>query len=143
MRRVIIESPWAGDTAANAEYLRRCLVDSLGRGEAPFASHRMYTSALDDADPEQRERGILAGYAWAADAAAAVLYVDRGISQGMADALRRHARAGIDVDVRALDRAVTGIDWQRAIEISGQLAGVWQPQVDGGQWRSALGGGAK
>jgi hypothetical protein len=63
VRRVIIESPWAGDTAANAEYLRRCLVDSLGRGEAPFASHRMYTSALDDADPEQRERGILAGYA--------------------------------------------------------------------------------
>lgn len=51
MRRVIIESPYAGNVEANATYLRRCLRDSLLRGEAPFASHAIYTlpGVLDDA----------------------------------------------------------------------------------------------
>ena len=43
MRLVILESPYAGDVAANVKYARRCVRDSLSRGEAPIASHLLYT----------------------------------------------------------------------------------------------------
>jgi len=68
MRRVIIESPFAGkgETASermfeeykNIRYLRACMRDCLLKGEAPFASHGLYTQegVLDDTIPEERER---------------------------------------------------------------------------------------
>ena len=67
MRRVIIESPYAGDTTSNIAYARRCMADSLARGEAPFASHLLYTQRgiLDDTQPAERKRGMDAGFAWA------------------------------------------------------------------------------
>jgi len=86
-RLVIIESPYAGatpeDTARNVEYARRCLLDSLMRGEAPIASHLLYTQALDDNKPEERMLGIEAGVAWRIAADASVAYTDFGISAGM------------------------------------------------------------
>lgn len=36
MRRVILESPYAGDVEANIAYARRCIADCLRRGEAPI-----------------------------------------------------------------------------------------------------------
>lgn len=85
MRRVIIESPYAGDVERNLRYLRACMRDSLLRGEAPFASHGLYTQpgVLDDHDPEQRRLGIEAGFAWWGGAAAVVFYTDLGWSRGM------------------------------------------------------------
>ena len=44
--KVIIESPYFGDVEKNLEYARRCLSDSLGREEAAFASHLLYTCLL-------------------------------------------------------------------------------------------------
>lgn len=43
MRLVIIESPFAGDVVRNLRYLRACMRDCLRRGEAPYASHALYT----------------------------------------------------------------------------------------------------
>lgn len=43
MRRVILESPFAGHVESNIEYARACIRDSLLRGEAPLASHLLYT----------------------------------------------------------------------------------------------------
>ena len=83
MRKVIIESPYAGDVDRNEKYLDRCIKDSLDRGEAPFASHKMYTNALDDNIPNERLSGIVAGFAWRLDAEATVVYTDYGISLGM------------------------------------------------------------
>jgi hypothetical protein len=85
MRRVIIESPYAGDVERNLRYLRACMRDSLLRGEAPFASHAIYTQpgVLDDNDPEQRRMGINAGFEWWPAAEAVVFYVDLGWSPGM------------------------------------------------------------
>lgn len=99
MRRVIIESPYAGDVERNLRYLRACLRDSLLRGEAPFASHAIYTQpgVLDDHDPEQRRMGIEAGFAWWIGAAAVVFYTDLGWSRGMLGAqlmLAEMAEAG-------------------------------------------------
>lgn len=87
MRRVILESPFAGATpelaARNARYLDAAMRDCLNRGESPYASHRMLTSALDDTKPDERELGIAAGFAWRKAAAATVAYVDLGVSRGM------------------------------------------------------------
>jgi len=87
MKLVILESPYAADTpegvAANVEYARQALDDCLNRGEAPFASHLLYTQVLDDTCPAERQQGIEAGFAWRAKAECTVVYVDRGISKGM------------------------------------------------------------
>lgn len=66
-------------------YLRACIRDSLMRGEAPFASHAIYTQpgVLDDLIPHERLFGIHAGFAWRRFASCTALYVDLGLSQGM------------------------------------------------------------
>ena len=105
MRLVIIESPYAGDVEANIAYARRCVKDSLDRGEAPIASHLLYTQPgiLDDSKPEERRRGIDAGLAWGKVAAGRVFYTDRGWSTGMLAALDYAKGHGETVVARRLD----------------------------------------
>jgi hypothetical protein len=95
----------AGDVAGNEAYLRRCLADSLAPGEAPFASHGLYTQpgVLRDDDPEDRRRGIEAGFAWGEVADTVVFYTDHGMSTGMALGLERANRSGQRVEFRTID----------------------------------------
>lgn len=86
MTPVIVESPFAGDVERNLRYLRACLADCLARGEAPFASHGLYTQpgVLRDEEPSERLKGIRAGFAIAqALGAPSVVYTDLGVSKGM------------------------------------------------------------
>ncbi len=105
-RIVIIESPYAARTRAgrlrNDLYLRACIRDCIARGEAPFASHRMYTDALNDNDPTEREQGILAGFAFRQVADAVVVYTDLGISAGMARAIELSTEDALPVERRRL-----------------------------------------
>jgi hypothetical protein len=105
MRRIILESPYAGDIDANIAYACRCIKDSLSRGEAPIASHLLFTQpgVLDDKISEERELGIAAGLAWLIHADAMVLYVDRGISPGMNAAMREAQRQGVPTELRNID----------------------------------------
>lgn len=89
MRRVIIESPFAGDLERNKRYLEWAIHDSLKRGEAPFASHAIYPGALDDNKPDERIWGINAGFAWWDVAEAIIFYIDLGYSSGMTRAMER------------------------------------------------------
>lgn len=106
MRLVILESPYAGDVDANVDYARACVRDSLMRGEAPIASHLLYTQPgiLDDTVPAERQHGIDAGLAWRAVAHASVVYTDRGISKGMEYGIAAAKAAGIPVEYRTLAR---------------------------------------
>ena len=110
MKRVIIESPYAaanGHTVAeHKEYARRCMADSLARGEAPLASHLLYTQPgiLDDTDPEERIRGMEAGYEWMVMADLVAVYTDLGDSFGMKDGRRRAAHYGIPIVTRHIGR---------------------------------------
>ena len=92
MRLVIVESPYAADTpeqlAANVAYARACMRDCLNRGEAPFLSHLLYPQTLDDKIPAQHAVGMKAGLAWGIVADTRIVYIDRGISAGMREALR-------------------------------------------------------
>jgi hypothetical protein len=104
MRLVILESPYAGDIDANVAYARACVRDSLLRGEAPIASHLLYTQegVLRDEVPEERQHGIDAGLAWKAVAHASVVYVDRGVTAGMEYGIAAAVAAGIPVEYRTL-----------------------------------------
>lgn len=104
MRLVIVESPFAGDVEANIDYARRCVRDSLARGEAPIASHLLYTQPgiLDDDIPAERAWGIDAGLAWRTVAQASVVYTDRGITKGMQYGMAAATDAGIPVELRTL-----------------------------------------
>jgi hypothetical protein len=105
MRRVIIESPYAGDIEANVEYARKCVRDSLERGEAPIASHLLYTQPgiLDDGVTEERQWGIDAGLAWRVVADASVVYQDRGITTGMQYGIDLALEQGNPVEYRTIE----------------------------------------
>jgi hypothetical protein len=104
MRLVILESPFAGDIDRNVEYGRACMRDCLMRGEAPIASHLLYTQSgvLDDGSPEERTLGIEAGLAWGELAEVSVVYTDRGISNGMKLGIQRAVECGRPVEYRAI-----------------------------------------
>jgi hypothetical protein len=89
MKRVVIESPYAGDVELNLRYLRACMRDCLERGEAPFASHGLYTQpgVLDDGIAGDRMLGIVAGFCWRDAAEKTVVYTDLGITKGMNDGI--------------------------------------------------------
>lgn len=109
MKRVIVESPYAGDVARNERYARACLADCLARNEAPFASHLLYTQpgVLDDTIPKERLQGITAGFSWRAVADLTVVYTDLGITPGMAAGIEHAEKAGRKVEYRRL-----GEGWQ-------------------------------
>ena len=104
MKKVILESPYAGDVKSNIAYARACVKDSLMRGEAPLASHLLYTQEgiLDDTIPVERTLGIEAGLAWADSSAAHVFYIDYGMSQGMEYAFKRAKERGETIIQRML-----------------------------------------
>ena len=87
-KRVIIESPYKGDIERNTHYARLCLQHSLDMGEAPIASHLLYTQILDEDVQHERMLGINAGLAWKEVAEAQVFYIDYGMSEGMKYALK-------------------------------------------------------
>jgi len=104
MKLVIVESPFAGDIPANLTYARACLRDCLGRGEAPYASHLLYTQdgVLDDSVPEQRALGMTAGFRWGEKADETVVYLNRGVSPGMLRGIEAARLAGRPIRYRVL-----------------------------------------
>lgn len=101
-KRVTVESPYAGDVERNVAYLKRCLLDSVSRGEAPLASHLLYTQFLDDLVPDERAAGIDCGLTWAVQAEAMAFYLDYGTSVGMEKAWNFAIDHGIHVDTRRI-----------------------------------------
>lgn len=104
MKRVVIESPFAGNVELNLRYLRLCMHECITNDEAPFASHALYTQpgVLDDDIPVQRELGIVAGFAWRDVADLTVVYTDLGITKGMQYGIDDANRKGRPVEYRQL-----------------------------------------
>src|SRR5688572_22689716 len=112
-RFVIIESPFAGTgwwplsvwrRWRNMRYARACMADALSRGEAPFASHMLYTQpgVLRDGVPSERRLGIAAGLHIAQRADATIVYKDHGISSGMRQGIEHAQRCGRPVEYRTI-----------------------------------------
>jgi hypothetical protein len=101
-RLVILESPYGGDEENNTIYAKRCLRDSLDRGEAAMMSHLLYGQVLNDSVRKQRRTGIAAGLAWGKHAEATVVYMDLGISDGMLEGIDRANSEGRPIEYRKL-----------------------------------------
>ena len=101
---VILESPYAGNVKFNERYARKCIRDCLMRGEAPYASHLLYTQpgVLDDTDIGERMIGIEAGLAWGEHANKTVVYVDLGISEGMRYGIQRANENNREIEYRSI-----------------------------------------
>jgi hypothetical protein len=110
--RVIIESPFGrrqdgqpctqNEMAKNIEYARKCMHESLERGEAPYGSHLLYPQVYDDATPEERRGGMESGFAWGEVAELIAVYIDRGLTDGMREGINRHQSSGIEIEYRKL-----------------------------------------
>lgn len=103
MEKVIIESPFSKNIKKDKAYLQLCIKDCILRNEAPFASHLMYTQALDDTKDDEREKGIEAGFSWRDRATKTVFYIDNGFSRGMIEGLKDAIKKGSKLEVRSLD----------------------------------------
>ena len=111
---IIIESPYAGKSQfwprafvqrwLNRRYARACMRHSILLGEAPFASHLLYTQPgiLRDHVADERAAGIEIGLQWGESSMETVVYTDRGISRGMALGIERAKREGRLVSYRKL-----------------------------------------
>lgn len=103
-KKVILESPYAGDVERNVEYARRACRDSLLRGEAPLVSHLLYTQPgiLDDKKKDERELGIQAGLEWGEYCKFSVFYADYGFTPGMLQGFKDAQAKGRGVEIRII-----------------------------------------
>ena len=102
-RPVVLESPFAGDIKRNQTYLELCIRDCImNHHDAPIASHKLYTDALDDGDITERSIGIKCGLTWGQFADACVVYVDHGVSVGMQIGIDHYEAMGIPIIERRL-----------------------------------------
>jgi len=109
VNRVIIATPYKGKTEseiiANVEYARQAMMDSIRRGESPFAPHLLYPQVLDDGIRVQREMGMACGLNWIHAADNLIVYTDLGISDGMKAEIALANRIGLKVFYRSINHA--------------------------------------
>lgn len=108
---VVIESPYAGNEAEikkNTLYAQLCMKDCISKGEAPFASHLLYTqpNILFDGDPIERKSGIAAGLRWVENADKTVVYEDLGCTSGMKQGINHAKKYGRPVEFRKLPKEI-------------------------------------
>jgi hypothetical protein len=106
--------------ASNREYAQRCVLDSITRGEAPYASHIQYTTVLRDHVGGERSTGFECADAWGQAAHKRAVYCDFGITGGMQDSISRRP-VGQRVEYRYLFR--------RDIPLCHKCACVLPPEV--------------
>jgi len=105
-RLVVVESPWKATDAYSLEqhktYLEYALQDCFKRGEAPFASHGLYTFILDDDCLPERLQGIEAGLLWGQHCDFVASYRDMGLSEGMRQAEEYWGKLGKRIERRTI-----------------------------------------
>jgi hypothetical protein len=105
MKLVVVESPYAGDIELNEGFARLCMRDCILRGEAPIASHLLYTQprVLEEEIPTERSLGIVMGYLWGMNADKVVFYIDIGMSSGMNAAWAFYNKHKVETEQRYLN----------------------------------------
>jgi hypothetical protein len=84
VRLVLVESPYTSPKGRLecVRYALWCMYDSLSRGEAPMASHLLYTQALPE-DQAGRAMGLECRDAWSRQTTLVAQYTDLGLTPGM------------------------------------------------------------
>jgi hypothetical protein len=91
------------DRRANVKYARQAMLHAIMKGDTPMVSHLLYTQCLDDNDTHDRKLGIECGLSWGPSAEATVVYIDRGMSEGMRFGIARARTAGRRVEYRTVN----------------------------------------
>lgn len=106
-RLVCVESPYRATDAFTLEqhktYAEYAMQDCFKRGEAPFASHLLYTPILDDDCLPERLQGIEAGLLWGVHCDFVASYRDMGLSEGMRQAEEHWGKLGKRIERRTID----------------------------------------
>lgn len=124
MIRVVVASPFRGKTknaeTRNIKYAQQCVKDCFRRGEAAFAPHLIYPQMMRDNVEEERAISMQAGIAWQDAADALVVYIDRGVSEGMWKEINAAHTNGTPVVPRSIKvgrrEDVTADEWTAILE---------------------------
>ena len=117
MKRVVIVSPLSGDVDRNVFYAELALLDSVFRGEAPYASHLLLPRVLDDKSEHERALGMEIGQAWGAAANLCAIYLDLGSSTGMAKDVAHYGGVGVMPEAIRYLRDDCAIPDERLVDI--------------------------
>ena len=124
MRRLVVESPLAGDTVRNFRFLLWCLralwVQDKTYG---IASHLINPFFMDDSVPEEREAGINNVWVWSGEAVH-VRFMDLGESTGMR--LAKQHCDDLSIPCRDVTLAIYAPECWAAFE-----RGEWPPHTKG------------
>jgi len=116
MKRVVVESPYAGNIELNEIYGEFAMHDCLvNYNETPYASHLLYTrkNVLRDHVPEDRKLGIKAGFYWRDVAEQTNFYIDLGMTDGMVQGIKDCELKQNPYQTRELPKDL----WRRFIEV--------------------------
>lgn len=134
IKRIAIESPFAGDVPRNIRYAIAAMRHVMKQGHAPFASHLLYTIPLDDTDEIQRKLGMRFGFAHADACEERWVFFDHGISSGMKAGVSRGEKRGqpiryikipnwheliADIPQEAIDAMVKAMTVRKTTEVKG------------------------
>ena len=101
---VLLESPYYSEDESvmkeNVKFAEACMRNSLMRGEAPMASHLLYTRVLDE--DGERSIGMSAAMSWQTVVDKLVVYSDRGITDGMTESINLAVKKGLRIEYRTL-----------------------------------------
>ena len=110
MLLVIIESPCKATSIAqqlrNRKYAIKCMLDSIDKGEAPFAAHLLYPQILTEETVDDQNVGIKLGLQWGEKAAKTIVYQDLGITSEMNYGIRNAFRHGRPIEYRNIPNAI-------------------------------------
>jgi len=110
LKRIFVESPFAGFRKRNKAYARWAMLDCVNRGESPYVPHLLLTQVLDDKDAVERLKGTNAAEVWRDVADLTVFYCDLGFSRGMALAYDYVVKHGIPFELRTLWKPITEVE---------------------------------
>lgn len=86
-KAVLVVTPFMAEDPAKAakmnRYALRATKDSLGKNEAPLASHLFYSEVLNVRNPIERDIGLQSQLTWLKAADIVAVYLDFGITPAM------------------------------------------------------------
>ena len=96
-KRIFVCSPYSGEVERNVAIARRLCRVVIEAGHSPMAPHLLYPAFMDDADPEDRNRGLRCGLHFLEVCDEIWIYPYNGLSRGMIKEIVHAARAGVPI----------------------------------------------
>lgn len=119
---VAIVSPYNSDTEegrrANLDYARAAAHDCLHRGEIPLALHLVLGDPSVPETPEIRALALAGSFHLINAVDKVVIYLDRGISEGMRIEMYTAVHADKPVEHRIIDKSNEGVSLQELLSRS-------------------------